>query len=296
MQLPDAPLVYVNRAFEELAGLPAEQVLGRNCRFLQGPDTDPAALARVRTALAAGRSCSETLLNYRGPERAAWWNQVDLVPVAAADGRVLQYIGVQNDVSARITAERALQHERDRAQAHLAQLEQLAGSDPLTGLPNRSRVQERVETALWDARVGEDAVALVFLDLDGFQAVNDRLGYLEGDELLLRVAERLRSRLRRGDLLARLWGDEFLVVLTGLDPAGARGEAERVAATLVEEISGLQVGGAAGAVGASAGVSLHPEDGQDFAQLLHVADVRMGERKRASVPPHGLRPARARWT
>ena len=294
LQLPDSPLVYVNRAFEELSGLPAEQVLGRNCRFLQGPDTDPAALDRVRAALAAGRSCSETLLNYRGPQRTEWWNQVDLVPVHAANGRVVQYIGVQNDVSARIAAERALQQERDRAQAQLAQLEQRAGTDPLTGLPSRAQVQERVETALWDARIGRDAVALVFLDLDGFQAVNDRLGYVEGDELLLRVAERLRSRLRRRDLLARLWGDEFLVVLPGLDPAGARAEAELVAATLVTEVAALRVGGATAGVGASAGVGVHPEDGQDFAQLLQVARVRMSERKRAAGPRVRLRPARPR--
>jgi len=293
MQLPDAPLVYVNRAFEELAGLPADQVLGRNCRFLQGPDTDPTAATRLRAAVEKGSSASETLLNYRGPQRTPWWNQVHLVPVSAPDGTVLQYIGVQNDVSARIAAERALQHERDRAQAQLAQLEQLTGADPLTGLPTRSRVQERVETALWDARIGHDAVALVFLDLDGFQAVNDRLGYTAGDELLLRVAERLRSRLRRGDLLSRLWGDEFLAVLTGLDPAGALVEAERVATTLVDEIAALHPG----AVGASAGVSVYPQDGDDFSALLHVADARTAERKRAvPVPGPGLllRPARAR--
>jgi len=277
MTLPDAPLIYVNRAFEELAGLPAEQVIGRNCRFLQGPDTDPAAVARVRAAVSAGTSCSETLLNHRGPQRTPWWNEVHLVPVTAADGRVVHYIGVQNDVSARVAAERALQHERDRGRA---QLLQLLRTDALTGLPNRSTVQERVETALWNARIGQDAVALVFLDLEAFQAVNDRLGYGEGDQLLLRIAERLRNRLRRGDLLARLWGDEFLVVLTGLEPTGAAGEAQRVAAALVDEIAALRDGGP----GARAGVSVYPADGQDFATLLHVADVRMAERKRGAVP------------
>ncbi|MGK5114535.1 EAL domain-containing protein [Geodermatophilus sp. CPCC 205506] len=115
LRLPDQPLVYVNPAFERLAGLPRAELLGRNCRFLQGPDTDPVAAAAVRHAVAAGEECRVTLLNHRGPERTPWWNELHLTPVPGPDGAVAQYIGVQVDVTARVEAERALARERDRA-------------------------------------------------------------------------------------------------------------------------------------------------------------------------------------
>jgi diguanylate cyclase (GGDEF)-like protein len=86
-------------------------------------------------------------------------------------------------------------------------------TDSLTGLMNRRRFEERVEAELWEARAGDSALALLFLDLDGFRAVNDSLGHLAGDELLQVTADRLRSRVRRSDLLARLGADEFLVAL-----------------------------------------------------------------------------------
>ena len=285
MRLPDQPLIYLNGAFEQLAGLPREEILGRNCRFLQSADTDPAAVARIRAAIDRGEECRETLLNVRGPDREPWWNEIHLAPVLDTDGTVVQYIGVQHDVTARVEAERALLQERDRTQACLTRIEELAYTDPLTGLPNRRRLEEQVETAIWDARSGSDTIALLFLDLDGFKAVNDSRGHAAGDELLQTVARTLRGRLRRGDLLARLGGDEFLVALTGLAPETAAAEARRVADGLVAAVR------AAGepadrefAVRASVGIGVYPRDGEEFAALLHSADVDMYARKTASRP------------
>jgi PAS domain S-box-containing protein len=172
---PDQPLVYVNEAFAAMAGFPLESVLGGNCRFLQGADTDPAAVGRIRSALAAGRECRETLLNYRGPERTPWWNEVWLSPVTDADGRVVQYIGVQNDVTERVQAQRALAVERDRAASYLAKLERSASTDPLTGLANRRGMEDRLERAMLETALDDgSALAVLFLDLDGFKQVNDR--------------------------------------------------------------------------------------------------------------------------
>lgn len=84
----------------------------------------------MREAVAAGREAHETLLNYRGPERTPWWNEVYLSPVRDEDGRVVQYVGVQHDVTARVEAERALRLERDRARSYLERIEELAGTDP----------------------------------------------------------------------------------------------------------------------------------------------------------------------
>ncbi|GAA4976512.1 diguanylate cyclase domain-containing protein [Kineococcus glutinatus] len=288
---PDQPLVYANAAFERLSGFRAEEVLGRNCRFLQGPDTDPGALARIREAITAGREVREVLLNHRGPERTPWWNEVHLSPVVDETGTVRRYIGVQHDVTARVEAERALAAERERARSYLARVEALAHRDPLTGLANRRRVQEHVESALLEARVSGTSLALLFLDLDGFKAVNDRLGHAAGDELLAVTAQRLAGRLRHGDLLARLGGDEFLVVLPHLAPATARAEAQRVAGQLAAAVTApLLLRGERVAVGTSTGVSVHPEDGCDFRELLHRADTRMyGEKRahRAAAPVAG---------
>jgi diguanylate cyclase (GGDEF)-like protein/PAS domain S-box-containing protein len=279
---PDQPLVFVNEAFAAMAGFPVDQVLGGNCRFLQGPDTDLAAVARIRSALAAGEECRETLLNYRGPERTPWWNEVFLSPVVDAQGRVVQYIGVQNDVTARVEAERALALERDRAAGYLARIERFAFTDPLTGLANRRGLEERLEVALWETGCDDGAaLAVLFLDLDGFKQVNDRYGHAAGDRLLVRTAERLSGRLRRGDLLARLGGDEFLVVLRGLVPATARDEAARVGAALVAALSAPHdLDGSAVHVGASVGVSVFPADAPDLRGLLHTADLRMYDAKR----------------
>ncbi|WP_457074085.1 EAL domain-containing protein [Modestobacter sp. SYSU DS0290] len=126
LRLPDQPLVYVNPAFARLAGFPAEEVLGRNCRFLQSPDTDPAPVARVRAAIAAGQECREVLLNRRA-DGSTWWNECHLVPVADPTGAVVQYIGIQADVTARVETERALATERDRSRDLDARLSELLG-------------------------------------------------------------------------------------------------------------------------------------------------------------------------
>jgi PAS domain S-box-containing protein len=124
VRLPDQPLVYVNPAFERLAGFAAADVLGRNCRFLQDPDTDPAAVARIRRAIAAGEECREVLLNRRD-DGSTWWNECTLTPVTDATGTVVQYIGIQTDVSARVQAERALATEQDRRRHHEARIAEL---------------------------------------------------------------------------------------------------------------------------------------------------------------------------
>jgi diguanylate cyclase (GGDEF)-like protein/PAS domain S-box-containing protein len=276
MTKPDQPMMFVNRAFERLAGFPAADLVDRNCRLLQGPDTDQAAVSRIRAAIAAGEECRELLLNYRGSRREPWWNEIHLSPVRNEAGRVVQYIGVQNDVTERVQAQRDLVVERDRGAVYLARIEQLAYTDSLTGLANRRRFEDRFEAALLNARMHERSVALLFLDLDGFKAVNDVHGHAAGDQLLQTVARRLQDRVRASDLLSRLGGDEFLVALTGLDPRNARLEAETVAEQLRASVCApvpLTTGEVQ--VEASIGISTCPDDGDDFGHLFHLADLRM---------------------
>ncbi|WP_432563892.1 SpoIIE family protein phosphatase [Kineococcus sp. SYSU DK003] len=109
---PDNPLVWVNPAFEKVTGYARDDVLGENCRFLQGPDTDRAAVRRLRTALQTGETVTELLLNYR-KDGTAFWNEVVISPVLNAEGEVTHFVGVQSDVTLRVQAER----ERDAALA-----------------------------------------------------------------------------------------------------------------------------------------------------------------------------------
>ncbi|WP_344553445.1 diguanylate cyclase domain-containing protein, partial [Pseudokineococcus marinus] len=288
MRRPDQPLVYANKAFEQLSGVAVEDVLGRNCRFLQGADTDAGVVQQIREAIDARQEWRGVLLNYRGPDRTPWWNEIYLAPVLGADGRLLQYIGVQNDVTARVEAQRALETERDRARSLLERIEALAYTDPLTGLANRRRLEERVEAALWDARLSGHALALLFCDLDGFKAVNDAHGHAVGDELLIALAGRLREGVRRTDLLARLGGDEFLIALPGLDPDQAHHHAQRVADQLAAALCApVNLGGVRVWVGASIGISVSPGDGKTFGALLHQADQRMYTVKRTHPTPRG---------
>ncbi|WP_273652920.1 SpoIIE family protein phosphatase [Cellulomonas fimi] len=103
---PDDPLIWVNAAFERLTGHPASEVLGRNCRFLQGPGTDPGSLGELRTALDEGRTAGALLLNYRR-DGTPFWNQLVIMPVHDADGAVVRRVAVQTDVTARVQAEHA---------------------------------------------------------------------------------------------------------------------------------------------------------------------------------------------
>ncbi|WP_143448599.1 SpoIIE family protein phosphatase [Kineosporia sp. A_224] len=111
-QAPDSPLLWVNPAFTTVTGYTSEEVVGRNCRFLQGPGTDPSARAQLREALAAGQSVTTTILNYR-KDGSAFWNLVAINPVHDDAGTLTHFVGIQSDVTARVTADA----ERDRALA-----------------------------------------------------------------------------------------------------------------------------------------------------------------------------------
>ncbi|WP_223183238.1 MULTISPECIES: bifunctional diguanylate cyclase/phosphodiesterase [unclassified Streptomyces] len=150
--------------------------------------------------------------------------------------------------------------------------------DPLTGLPNRQWLLERAWTALEEAE-GEGArAALVLIDLDRFRSVNDTLGHLAGDRLLLQIAERIRLALPRGAEAARLGGDEFAVLLPATDSTTS---AQRVARHLVAELSSpLNLDGLTLVLEASAGVAVFPEHALDAEGLLRRADVAMYQAKR----------------
>jgi phosphoserine phosphatase RsbU/P len=110
-RLPARPLIYANDGFERLTGYPVGEVLGRNCRFLQGPDSDPAAVAEIRAAIAEQRECIVEILNYRR-DGSSFWNRLSITPVRDESGVVTHYIGIQSDVTARREAEEGLRRAK----------------------------------------------------------------------------------------------------------------------------------------------------------------------------------------
>ncbi|NQE33551.1 PAS domain-containing sensor histidine kinase [Microcoleus asticus] len=113
---PDIPIIYCNPAFEKLTGYSAEEVIGRNCRFLQGPDTDSAELDKLRSSLRSGTEIQVVLKNYR-KDKTPFWNELMVSPILDNEGKLTHFIGVQNDISKRVAAETALQESEERLRA-----------------------------------------------------------------------------------------------------------------------------------------------------------------------------------
>jgi diguanylate cyclase (GGDEF)-like protein len=161
-----------------------------------------------------------------------------------------------------------------------ADVRRLAFYDALTGLANRNLLERDLDLALSRALRNGTRLALLFVDLDDFKAVNDALGHGAGDAVLAEVAARLREAVRAHDLVARLGGDEFVLVLTDLD-ADAQRRARTVAAHVSAALAApIVVAGTACRVGASIGISEYPADGADGEALLAMADGRMYDDKR----------------
>ncbi len=183
-----------------------------------------------------------------------------------AGGRPKRMVGVVHDVT-------LLSHTE-------AELWRLAYHDPLTGLPNRRLLEDRLQQAIGHARRDGSQVGLLLLDLDHFKPVNDRHGHAAGDELLQAVARRLRAPLREEDTLCRLGGDEFVVMVSGLREGEAA--AARIAHKLLEALAEpFVVGGESCRLGASIGVALYPGQGGTPEELLAAADAAMYDAKRS---------------
>ena len=174
----------------------------------------------------------------------------------------------------------------EQARQHAKQLESMALQDPLTGLANRRLLPERVWMAIAHARRNKSAMAVVYLDLDGFKEINDTLGHAAGDLLLKTVAARLVAAVREEDTVARLGGDEFMIALwhvIGVD------DTAKVASKLIETVSQpYDLEGHVVTITISAGASIYPADGEDVDALMKSADTALYEAKRAGKNTYRL--------
>jgi diguanylate cyclase (GGDEF)-like protein/PAS domain S-box-containing protein len=257
---PDGRPVNLNRAFAEMHGYNSpDELLAEVSNVAAQLFADPPKMMELAAeAVEHGVVRGAEVELYR-KDRSRFWVRVNLRAVRDAQGDIAFFEGTAEDITDRKAAE--------------AQVVYLAYYDALTGLPNRTLLKDRLENALAVARRRKEQVALLCLDLDRFKVVNDSLGHSVGDLMLKDVAERLKTCVRKQDTVARVGGDEFVVLLSGVkDPTDAAAAAHRIIEAMAArfEIQDYSLGATC-----SLGISVFPQHGADSETLLKFADQAM---------------------
>lgn len=219
--------------------------------------------------------CIETGENHDEEYRVIWpdgsvrWLRETGNVIKDVDGTPVKMMGVVRDIT--------------EEKAWASQMHQLAHHDALTGLPNRLVFESKLRAALERARRSEARVALVFIDLNDFKAINDKLGHGAGDQVLVATATRLRAALRESDGVARIGGDEFVAILEGLPThADPEDEARGICEKLLDALAApVQIGATLQPIHASLGIAVFPDDAPNMDRLIHLADLAMYTAKRS---------------
>jgi diguanylate cyclase (GGDEF)-like protein/PAS domain S-box-containing protein len=249
---------YVNPAFEQMTGYTLAEIKGRDPRFMRIEGCDVQEHQRIHDALKKKESVRVVLRNAR-KNGAVFWNDLRIDPVSNVDGEVTHFVAVISDVTEARHYERRLHH--------------LAHHDPLTGLANRTLLQEELKHAI-DCAVRNDTLgALAFLDLDNFKHINDNFGHDAGDTVLHETAIRLKESVREQDTVARVGGDEFVLVINN-----QAGDAQL--SDLIERIrqrvsAPIRVAGREILTSTSIGVGRFPPDGDTVDRVMRAADAAM---------------------
>ncbi|MDD2800387.1 MAG: EAL domain-containing protein [Methylococcales bacterium] len=384
---PDQNILWINDAFLSISGYSKAEILGKNCRFMQGPETDPQTLKELRLALQQDLPFSAEILNYR-KDGSTFWNDLSISPAHDEQGQLTHFIGVTRDITDRKQAEEKLHlaasvftharegimitapdgtiidvnnafsritgytrkevigssphllssghHSEDfyvsmwhdlieknhwygevwnrrkngevyasmqtisavidthgharhyvalfsditTLKEHEKELEHIAHYDALTNLPNRVLLADRLHQSMAQAQRHSQPLAVAYLDLDGFKAINDNYGHEAGDQLLIAATANMKNALREGDTLARLGGDEFVAVLLNL--ADIEASVPVLIRLLAAAAEPVHIGDLILQVSASLGITFYPQSEDiDADQLLRQADQAMYVAKQA---------------
>ncbi|PKG99268.1 EAL domain-containing protein [Paraglaciecola sp. MB-3u-78] len=259
-----ANIIEVNDAVTRMTGYSREELIGQNPRILQSGMQSPEFYADMwRDLTIKGYWSGELWNRHKNGEIIAEMKTISAV--LNNNGVIQNYVALSTDITV--------------MKKHQGQLEHIAHYDMLTGLPNRVLLADRLAKAISQSKRRKQSLAVAFLDLDGFKDVNDTHGHKVGDELLISISHEMSKALRDGDTLARIGGDEFVVLLTDLEDDN---DCEIIMARLLELASNpINVNNIILQVSVSIGITLYPKDFSDADQLVRHADQAMYAAKQA---------------
>lgn len=243
---------HVNKAFTHMSGYALDEVRGRHPAFLHGPCLETTGgVEELDRMLLAGHSWSGELICVRrnGEE---YFEQVRVFPVKDPQGQIERYLAIKEDIT--------------ESRAFAERLEQLSNHDPLTGLPNR----DLLEREFARLRIEHMRLALIWLNLDNFKEINEAMGHAAGDLLLKQIAYRLRDQLHEQEVLARLSGDDFVLLLPSDNQANTAWRVRELLDLIAEP---LVLPRQSLSMTASAGIATLPEDATSFGDLLRMAEL-----------------------
>jgi diguanylate cyclase (GGDEF)-like protein/PAS domain S-box-containing protein len=252
----------VNQAFCDLTGYSRDEAIGQSARMLNSGHHDADYFRRLFETAAHQEYWQGEIWNRT---KAGAISVVLMTISAVRDGAGLltHYVGVFTDITDKKQSEQRLEH--------------LAHHDALTDLPNRSLFRDRLQQAMKETRRANRILALLFIDLDRFKEVNDFLGHVAGDQVLVEAAQRIAACVRNSDTVARLGGDEFTVILQGLENREA---VERVTREVIDVLAApYSVDMETANVSASIGIAIFPDDADDMDSLTKAADQAMYQAK-----------------
>ena len=264
---------YVNPEFCKVTGYSAEEVKGKNPRFLKSGHTPKSQFINMWNSITTGQQWSGELYNKK-KNGDLFWENVTISPIKSSEGKSTHYLAIKEDISIRKDYEEQLMYQ--------------ASYDKLTDLPNRTLAFDRLKQTLASAIRDKKRLAVIYIDFDHFKNINDTLGHTAGDSFLVSMAERLKGITRDVDTVARLGGDEFMLILTGSEKnsqdetlAEYEEHIKTKAAEILEKVAQpCVVEDMEFSVTASIGIAIFPEDGDDPHILLKNADTAMYRGKR----------------
>ncbi|MDD2914961.1 MAG: diguanylate cyclase [Gallionella sp.] len=255
-------IIEVNDTFSRITGYSRDEVLGKNPRILQSGRQSTEFYVEMWQAISQNRYWTGEIWNRR-KNGEVYAEMLTISAVYDSDQSIQNYVALFSDITS--------------MKEHQQELEHIAHYDALTDLPNRILLSDRLKHAMTQTQRRNQSLAVLFIDLDDFKAVNDLHGHEVGDELLITVSSRMRDALREGDTLARLGGDEFVAILVDLEqPQECEPILDRV---LQAAAMPVMVGNTLLHVSASIGVAIYSQDNTDADLLLRHADQAMYQAK-----------------
>jgi diguanylate cyclase (GGDEF)-like protein/PAS domain S-box-containing protein len=251
-------IINVNETFSHITGYSRDEALGKNPRFLKSNQHSQEFYTAIWTSLLEDKQWSGELWNQH-KNGELFFEMATISAVSDNNGKTLNYVALFSDIT--------------EMKQHQQQLEHIALYDPLTNLANRVLLADRLHHAMNECERRGRCLAVAYLDLDGFKAVNDIHGHNVGDELLITLSQKMNETLREGDTLARIGGDEFVAVIVDLEKME---DCEPILDRLLKVVASLIfTENATLQVSTSIGVTLYPQDGVDADQLMRHADQAM---------------------